>query len=73
MPVEQILWSEHAAPDFHLYIAAAMLHQARRDIVGRASTSDDVFRIVHRLAGALDLDTVRWTAEVLHSRASSPS
>ena len=64
----QVVWSEHLTADFHLYIAAAMLHHARRAILTTANTSDDLFRIIHRLSGTLDLDAVRWAAEALFRR-----
>jgi hypothetical protein len=49
-----------------------MLHHARADIVSAVRQSDDLFRLVHRLTGTLDLDNVRWAAECLyHLRRSN--
>jgi len=69
----QIMWSQHLVPDFELFVAAAMLHAVRKDILYKAATSDDVFRIVNGLAGRVDLDAVRWSAEVFCHRVRHTS
>jgi len=64
----EILWSEHLAKDFHLFVAAGILMKHRQTMFSEEMEFDSILKLVNDLSGHLNVDEVISDAEVLHKK-----
>eukprot|EP01114_Cavostelium_apophysatum_P024236 TRINITY_DN9425_c0_g1_i1.p1 TRINITY_DN9425_c0_g1~~TRINITY_DN9425_c0_g1_i1.p1 ORF type:complete len:655 (+),score=177.99 TRINITY_DN9425_c0_g1_i1:169-2133(+) len=59
----EVLWSNHLTPNFHFYIAAAILLRHRQEFIDKEMQFDDMVKYVNELAGKLHLEELLVDAE----------
>jgi len=62
----EILWTDHLTPNFHLFIALAILLKHKTKIVEEGMKFDDIVKFTNELAGTMNLEEILIQAETLY-------
>jgi len=65
MQLWEVLWTHYLTPNFHLFIALAILLKYRKNIIQEDMAFDDIIKFVNDLSGKLNLEELLVQAEGL--------
>jgi len=63
----EVLWANHLTPNFHLFIALAILLKKRSDIISKQMRFDDILKFINEMSGNLNLEEILVEAENVYN------